>query len=188
VKRLLLLTLLAGCFPPGPATTDGGASAGFGVPTLLLTIGGVRLGPAAPDPGAGVDVIDEINPITGRTVRSQITISATSAAAKAGCQIYAERFGDGILAFFGTNYLIEAPTSTTTRDGTASPGAGEFVSAGVNTFRCSGSDCNGAVLSLSHVSSHHVEGYYSGNFVADGGGGATNAVCSFYLPTRTWRR
>jgi len=184
VKRLLLVTLLAGCFPPGPPATDDGGTSGFGTPTVLLTIGGVRLGPGVPDSSAGVTLIDEVNPITGRTTRSQITISATSAAAMGGCQLYAERFGDGILGFFATNYLIETPTTAMTRDGTASPGAGELVTAGANVFRCNGSDCNGAVLSIGRISTTHVEGYLSGTFVADSGAGATSVVCSFYLPRR----
>ena len=184
MKRLLLFTLLAGCFPPAPPATDDAGSSGFGMPTVLLTIGNLRLGPGVPDASASVTLIDEINPVTGRATRSQISISATSAAAKAGCRLYAERFGDGILPFFATTYLLETPTSAMTRDGTASPGAGELVTAGTNVFRCNGSDCNGAVLSLARISATHVEGYLSGTFVADSGAGATTAVCSFYLPRR----
>jgi hypothetical protein len=188
VRIALPLLLLAGCFQTGPSGYDGGGSIGFGTPTLQLTVAGVRLGPSAPDPGSGVDVVDEVNPLTGRVTRSMITISASSAAAKASCQLYGERFGDGVLPFFATQYLIEAPTGLATRDGTASPGAGELVTGGTSSFRCTGSGCNGGVLAFTHLSSHHVEGYLSGTFVADTGAGSTNAVCAFWLPTRTFRR
>ncbi len=190
VRRLSWLAwlALAGCFPPGYGNppTDGGTF-GFGKPTLQLTVGSARFGPAAPDSGSGVDLIDEVSP-AGRTVRSLLTISASSTAAGGACQIQAERFGDGITGFFATTYLIKTASGATTADGTASPGAGELVSITGNSFRCVGNGCDGAVLSLAVLTADHAEGYLSGTFDADSGGGSTGVVCSFYVPTRTFRR
>jgi hypothetical protein len=187
MKPALVVMLLAGCFPPGTATNDMGPT-GFGTPTLLVTVGGTRIGPAMPDVGSGADLVDDVDPVTGRTTRSVITIDARSTSGGSSCQLYAERLGDGVLGFFATAYRLAATTGSLTENGAASPGAGERVVVSNNGFNCSGSGCDGAVLSFSALSANHVEGYLSGTFESDTGSGAVDIICSFYLPTRTFRR
>lgn len=191
MRRLppLAALLLAGClFPSSGNKGDGGAAQnGFGSPSVLVTAGGGRVGPVVPAAGSFADLVDEKDPLTGRVTASRLSISAVSA--NAACQIYAERLGDGVYPFFATGYSLQAQVSAATSDGTASPGAGERVVVGDTSWRCVGSGCDGAQLTLRALDATHVEGFLSGTFESEQVAGYADAVtCSFWLPFRTFQR
>jgi hypothetical protein len=185
----VLPLVAAGCFfPAGNGNGDGGSSQnGFTAPTLMVTAGGLRVGPVAPDPGSFADLVDEKNAVTGRVVSSKLSIVVSGGGAS--CQLYGERAGDGVFPFFATAYTLMSQVSATTGDGTASPGAGERIATAQSSWRCVGNGCNGAQLFIRALDATHIEGFVSGTFESEQVGGYfDSAVCSFWLPMRTYQR
>jgi hypothetical protein len=177
----LLPVMASGClFPPSSSTPDGGRF-GFGQPTLLLTAGGLRIGPVAPDPGSVATLRVERDSL-GRLTRTSLSVTARAQAAGGACQLYVERFGVDLQPFAATSYTIAAPTTSATIDGTVSVGAGLRVDAQGIGLVCSGSACDGGTLALTGLDAQHVEGFYSGQLLGESGQGSASVVCSFWLP------
>ena len=84
------------------------------------------------------------------------------------------------------NDSIATPRNARTEDGTVAPIGGESVSVPEGVWQCTGSTCDGAVLSLSVLAADHVEGLLTGTLEHSGGMGEASVVCAFYLPMRTY--
>lgn len=182
---LVAFTMLLAACVRGEVTTDGGVY-GFGQPTLLLTVNGVRFGPSAPDRGAFADLVT-MRDGSGRITDSQFRAGASSQASGAACNIAVNRFGLGATPIVAlVPYQLMSPGPSGTADGTVAPIIGESVSIPQGVWQCTGSTCDGVILSLSFASADHVEGILSGTLVHAGGMGAANVTCSFYLPTRSY--
>jgi hypothetical protein len=174
-----LLLFAASC--NGHAT---GGPVGFGGPALEVTIDGIRLGPAAPDPGSSASLVDTKNQFA-QISDSQFRIFAGSAPAGATCQLAFEQFGDGVSGIHAGGYTLATPGAATA-DGTVTPIAGERVFAPGDSFQCAGSSCDGATLIISALDSLHVEGYFAGTLASDSGGSPASVVCSFYVPMASY--
>jgi hypothetical protein len=194
-----LVLLLSGCGlinPPGSAGPGGVQDAGgggggggsFGQPTLEVTIGGMHFGPSAPDTGSGVDLTTQRD-ATSQIVSQSLSISASSAASGASCALGFQRYGTSLSPLRGGNqlYMVSSQSISATPDGVVAPAASESVSAQGVVLSCSGSACDGTGLLLVTLAADHVEGTYTGTLSDPGGQGAAEAVCSFWLPTRTWQ-
>jgi hypothetical protein len=188
---LCALVLASGCglFGNG-STTDGGTSTGdtnrngFGVPTLELTINGVRFGPSAPAAGSVASVTSQRD-ASGVLQQTTFVVSAASSVSGASCSMSLVRFGNGIAGFRGGGaaYRVMSASASATPDGTVAPQGGESVSVPQGTWSCNGSDCDGGVLLLTTLAADHIEGAVSGTYLNPLSGTDADVVCSFYLPT-----
>jgi hypothetical protein len=185
MRTLALLLLIAGCFPAGSSSSDGGRTYGFGAPTLQVTINGLHFGPVAPDASAGAALSTTRDTTFGRVVDTTLTVNASAAATGASCVISARRFGDGVAPFAVGAYQLKGPTSGSTPDGTASPEGAELVTIPQGTWSCS--TCDAVMLGITAIDANHLEGYLLGTL--DNGQSGTNAdaSCSFYLPMRSYQ-
>jgi hypothetical protein len=176
--------LLAGCSGTG-TTGDGGYNYGFGTPTLQLTINGVRFGPSVPDAASGGELVTTRD-ASGQVVDSTFRLSVSSAATGAACNIAVQRFGSGVGPIIALPYQFATPRNARTDDGTVAAIGGESVSVPQGTWQCTGSSCDGSVLSFTVLAADHVEGLLTGTFQHTGGMGEASVVCSFYVPMRTY--
>src|SRR4030095_6416627 len=103
---LVALLALAGCHRSSGTLDDGGF--GFTSPTLEVTVNGVHLGPAAPDPGSSASLVNTRDPGSNRITDSQFHVSATSQVGGGGCQLAFDRFGDGIFPVGGGAWAVTA--------------------------------------------------------------------------------
>ncbi len=179
----LAVIFCGGCFPTGATDgSDGGTSVAFSAPTLEVTVSGVHFGPAAPDPGAFVDLV-----VTrdggGKPTASSFRLSAT--VGSAGCDLAFDRYGDSAALNVG-QYTVQSMQGASTLDGTVYPTTGERIATPEGGAGCSGSDCDGAAFVLSAVDAQHASGYFQGTVIADSGAGSADVVCSFWLPWRTY--
>lgn len=158
---------------------------GYGGPALEVTIDGIHLGPAAPDPGSSVSLIDTKNQLA-QVTDSQLRILAGSTAAGATCQLGFERFGDGITPIRATFYTLGAVVGGGTPDGTVTPIGGERVIGPGDSWQCAGSSCDGGQLVINVVDSLHVEGYFAATLASDSRGQPASVVCSFYVPMSSY--
>jgi hypothetical protein len=184
--------------PPGSAgpggVQDGGTGGGgggggsFGKPTLELTVGGMHFGPSTPDTGSGVDLTTERDQAS-QIVSQTLTITASSAQSGASCTLGFQRFGTSLAPLRGGGqlYKLSSESIDATPDGVVAPSASESVSAQGLVLSCSGSGCDGTGLLLLTLAADHVEGSYTGTLADPGGQGSAEAICSFWLPTRTWQ-
>jgi len=192
---LAALVLVGGCGlinPPGSGGPGGGGgggggATGFGQPTLEVTVGGMHYGPAAPDPGSGVD-LSTARDQAGQITSSSLTITASSTAANASCSLGFQRFGQNLAPFRGGGavYRLSAASLDNTPDGVVAPAASEFVDAQSLVLQCSGSACDGSGLLLTTLAPDHVEGTFNGTLTDNAGRGAAEVFCSFFLPTRSF--
>jgi hypothetical protein len=186
MARLLLLLVCAGCGglfgDNGDGGTTGGTTgaAGFGMPTLEVTVNGVHSGPAAPDGNSFVDLVNQYD-TTGSLSRSSLQIVGSSSAANASCSLAADRYGDFVSSFGVGQYQLSGSGLNGTPDGTATPVGAPAAATSQGVFSCTGSACNGVGLSLTWIDANHAEGFFSGNL------SGASVICSFYLPTRTFR-
>ena len=191
VRACLAFTLLAsGCIFGGSngntvSGDPGTGSNGFGQPTLEVTVDGVHLGPAAPDPGSSASLIDQQDPSAG--AQSQLNVQITSSSAGATCQLSFERFGmDAAPIGFGAYTLGEAQLGGTP-DGIVSPIGGERVMGPGDTWSCAGSSCDGSTLEILAIDSTHLEGYFGGTLASENGGAPADIVCAFYVPMAAYQ-
>lgn len=177
--------LLAGCFPTGAdsGSSDGGGQVGYTGPTLALTINGVHFGPAAPDPGAFVDLTTMRDGATGRVTGASFRLTANLG--NAGCALAFDRYGDGATLGAG-QYRVVSMQGGSTLDGTVYPTQAQRIATPAGGAGCTGTDCDGSVLVLSALDATHATGYFQGNVTADSGAGNAAVVCSFWLKTRTY--
>ena len=177
--------VLGGCFPTGADGGDGGTGGQYGYsgPTLELTVGGVHFGPAAPDPGAAVDLVTTYDSTTGRASGASFRLAASLGSA--GCQLAFDRYGDGARIGVG-QYTVQSMQGAFTLDGTVYPTTGERIATPEGGAGCTGSGCDGAAFVLNAVDSTHAAGYFSGTVQADSGAGQAAVVCSFWLPMRSY--
>ena len=172
-----------GCFPTGATGgSDGGSSGAFSAPTLELTVSGVHFGPAAPDPGAFVDLVTTRDG-GGKPTMSSFRLSASIG--QAGCALAFDTFGNAGAIGVG-QYTVQSMQGATTLDGTVYPTAGERIATPEGGAGCSGSSCDGAAFVLSALDATHASGYFMGTVSADNGSGVADVVCSFWLTTRTY--
>jgi hypothetical protein len=177
--------LLAGCFPTGTASTDGGtAPVGFTAPTLELTVNGVHFGPGAPDPGAYADLVTMHDATTGRAMGASFRLNVNLGSA--GCALAFDRYGDGAVLPAG-QYRVVSMQGSATLDGTVYPTQAERITTPAGGAGCTGSDCDGSVLVLSAMDATHTVGYFQGTVTADSGAGQAAVVCSFWVKTRTYQ-
>ncbi|HEY2745396.1 MAG TPA: hypothetical protein VGL86_12255 [Polyangia bacterium] len=165
-----------GCFPAGSVTSDGGTTTGFVSPTLELTISGVHFGPAAPDPGAFVDLV------TTRDGNGTATASAfrmSASVGSAGCTLSFDTFGGGTIGV--GQYTVESEQGDETLDGTVYPTTAERVATPEGGAGCTGSDCDGSGFTISAADAAHISGFFSGTVVADSGAGTADVICTFWL-------
>ncbi|MDB4964733.1 MAG: hypothetical protein JWN44_422 [Myxococcales bacterium] len=176
--------LLAGCFPTGAGSgSDGGATVGYTGPTLELTVNSVHFGPSAPDPGAYADLITMHDAASGRATGASFRLSANLGTA--GCTLAFDRYGDG--ATIGAlQYRVVSMQGASTLDGTVYPTQSERIATPEGGAGCTGTDCDGAVLVLSALDATHAAGYFQGTVSADSGVGQADAICSFWVKTRTF--
>lgn len=177
---------LAGCSlfgtgSDGGTTSNGNGRVGFGAPTLQLTVGGVRFGPAAPDQSSSGS-LTTTRDTAGQVSDSSFRLGISSAAIGAGCQLALDRFGTSIAPFTAGSYTLADPGQTGTADGTASPIGSITVSAPQGTWQCAGSACNGGALVLSVLAADHVEGYLSVALSDTSGDAPVDVICAFYVP------
>lgn len=184
MKQLLVATLFCGCglFGGGTSSTSGGTtgSSSFGTPTLELTVNGVHAGPAAPDANSYVDLVNEYD-ANGTLTRSTLQIFASAPAADASCSVAAYRFGQFVTSFGVGSYTLSAEGVNSTDGATAAPEGAPSAATAQGVFSCTGSDCDGAGVSLSWIDSTHAEGFFTGTL------SGADILCSFYLPTRTFQ-
>jgi hypothetical protein len=166
--------------------TGGMGAYGFGGPTVEITVDGQHLGPAAPDPGAGASLVDTRDPASGAVTDSRFAATVASSSAGATCQLSFDRFGDGIPPIGVGYYQLSAEGATATADGTVAPVGGERLIGPADSWSCSGSACDGALLGITAIDAAHVEGYFSGTLASDRGGPTADVVCSFYLAMTTF--
>ena len=172
----------AGCFPATGAGSDGG-TVGYSAPTLEVTVNGVHFGPAAPDAGAYADLVTMRDPTTGQTTGASFRLSATIGTA--GCALAFDRFGNGVTLGVG-QYTVASQQGATTLDGTVYPTTAERFSTPEGGAGCTGSGCDGAAFVLSAADATHATGYFMGTITADSGAGQASAICSFYVPMRSF--
>jgi len=178
---LFVGSLGADCFPTS-AGIDGGY-VGLGSPSLEVTVDGVHVGPAPATSAAFAD-LTITRDAGGRVVSTDLTIHPV--AANASCDLHFNRFGTSVLPFAAGATPLQAPVGASTADGTSAPVGALTVVAGNLTLQCFGSDCNGSVLSISVLDAAHIEGYLSGTLADPSDGQASSAVCTFYVPWRTY--
>src|SRR5438067_13067801 len=131
----------AGCAAFFAAACNGhatGGPVGFGGPALEVTIDGVHLGPAAPDPGSSATLADTKDQFA-QIVDSQLHVLAASSQAGATCQLQFEQFGDRVGGIHVGGYQLAAAVGNATPDGTVTPIGGERVVAPGDSFQCAGS-------------------------------------------------
>ena len=178
---LIGLALGCGCgLVPNNTSDGGGGMNGYGRPTLLLTLNGVHVGPATPDPGSGAALATQRDG-DGRVTQSTLRIAASSAASGAACQLAAFRSGADRASIGAGSYTLIASNSASA-DGVADPLDGEAVGVPQGAWRCTYGACNGAALAIQVLDATHIEGYFAGGLASTNGGAVVSAVCSFYLP------
>ncbi len=176
MKRMVCLFLVAGgCFGPTDSSTTGGTtgSAGFGMPTLEVTVNGVHY-IGAPDSGSHVDLINEYDSM-GLLSRTSVNIVASSAAQGTACSLSVDRYGQFVTSFGVGQWTLSGASVTGTDDGVAEALTSPSISTTQGTYTCSGSDCAAVVLDFAAFDSAHAEGYFG-----------ADQICSFYLPTGTF--
>lgn len=181
----LVLLCSGGCFPPSGQSSDAdGGQPGFMGPTLELTVNGVHFGPAVPDPGSAVDLINTRNALGGRVTGSSFRLAASVGAA--GCQLAFDRYGDGAALGVG-QYRVQSIQGSSTANGTVYPTTAERIATPAGGASCTGTGCDGALLAITALDSSHMTGYFSGTVQADSGAGQAAAICSFWLPLRSYQ-
>ena len=173
----------AGCFPTGSSGTDGGTTVGFSAPTLELTVAGVHFGPAAPDPGAFVDLVTQRDG-GGKPTQSSFRMSA--ALGSAGCSLAFDTFGTNSYAIGVGQYTVQSMQGGSTLSGTVYPTTAESFATPAGSASCTGSICDGSAFVLSAIDAAHATGYFSGTVAAADGSGYVDVVCSFWIKTRTY--
>lgn len=175
---------LGGCFPTGSTGgSDGGTTVGFTGPTLEVTVNGVHFGPAAPDPGAFVDLVT-VRDGGGKPTQSSFRLSATIGSA--GCSLAFDTFGTNSFAIGPGQYTVESMQGGSTLSGTVYPTTAESFATPGGGASCTGSNCDGAAFVLTAIDAAHATGYFSGTIAADSGVGSVPAICSFWIKTRTY--
>lgn len=176
--------LLAGCWPVGSTTTDGGTQpVGYATPTLEVTVSGVHFGPAAPDPGSAASLTTTRDPTTGQVTGASFRLAATIG--QAGCNLAFDTFGMGAALGPG-QYTVASMQGSSTLNGTVYPTTGERISTPEGSGACTGSGCDGAAFVLTAIDAKHATGYFSGTIQGDTGGVAS-AVCSFWVATSVYQ-
>jgi hypothetical protein len=178
----LVMAAAAGCGGMAPSSGSTG-SYGFGTPTLEVTVNGVHFGPAAPNPGSAAD-LNTMRDALGASSGSTFSFSASAAGAT--CAGALQRFGMGAAPIVAAGYQLAAAAGDATPDGTVAPVGAQRATVSAGAWQCSGSLCDGGVLSLTHLDADHVEGFFSAGMQSETGGPAADVVCSFYLPMRTY--
>ena len=174
----------AGCFPQGATGgSDGGTTVGFTGPTLEVTVSGVHFGPAAPDPGAFVDLITARDG-GGKPTQSSFRLSASIG--NVGCSLAFDTFGTNSNAIGVGQYTVQSMQGGSTLSGTVYPTTAESFATPEGGASCTGSTCDGSAFVLSAIDAAHATGYFSGTVAADSGAGFADVVCSFWLTTRTY--
>ncbi len=174
----VVLLALAGCGGLGP---PGGF--GFGGPTVEITVGGVRVGPATPDSGSGAQLVNTYDSRSNARVGSRLTLQGSVASLGAACAMTVQRIGGASAPLTGISlgsYQVADDSTGQTADEAVDLVSGPTVTTRSGSFGCAGSECDGFALSLSILDSTLAEGYMSGT-LHDGSGTPVAVVCSFYL-------
>src|SRR5262245_7661259 len=119
MRLAAILILLGGCGGLSPGSDDGGA-AGFGMPTVEVTIGGAHAGPAAPDSSSGA-WLSTGRDSAGRITQSTLQIVASSSAAGASCVLSVGRYGQDVLPIGIGAWELSSRTLSGSADGTVAP-------------------------------------------------------------------
>ena len=114
---------LCACFPRtntvDPTTDDAGV-VGYGQPTLEVTAGGLRAGPAAPDSSSAASLVNERDE-RGRITRSTFSLFGALSQSGVSCALTVSRYGTDVSSVNIGFYQIATATGVATPDGTVSP-------------------------------------------------------------------
>jgi hypothetical protein len=180
MRHLLPVFILASCGgTPNPNTNDN-TQVGYGKPTLEVTVNGVHSGPAAPDGNSFFDYVNQYDS-NGTLTRSSVQIVASSTAANASCSLAADRYGNFLTPFGVGQYSLGGSSVNGTGDGVAAPVGAPAAATSAGLFSCTGSACGAVGLSITWIDAGHAEGFFGGTM------SGADVICSFYLPTRTFR-
>jgi hypothetical protein len=178
MRSMAFFLIAFGC--GGTPTDTSNQQTGFGTPTLEVTVSGAHFGPAAPDSGSFVDLINQYDQF-GSLSRSTLNISTSSQSAMAACGLSADRYGEFVTSFGVGQWTLSGAGTGGTDDGTAEAIGAPTVATTSGNFSCTGSNCAAVTLQLSYIDAGHAEGFFAGTM------SGADVVCSFYLPTRTFR-